>query len=173
MRNGADRWGTPLPCQLPAVIRNRHVNTVPFTAVEHCIAQFSTHGLARFSPRLWQRSRVASDLHDSVGHTLSVVTLQASAAARVLDSDPAFARQALKTIEESTRSALNDLDTALGALRGTGDEEADAPPGLTHLDQLLRSTNLAGLTVRTDVVGELTRTQHRLATRRTASCGKG
>ncbi|WP_010694225.1 histidine kinase dimerization/phosphoacceptor domain-containing protein [Saccharopolyspora spinosa] len=41
---------------------------------------------------LSERNRIAAELHDSVGHVLNVVALQASAAIRVLDGDPAFAR---------------------------------------------------------------------------------
>lgn len=67
--------------------------------------------------KLAERNRLARELHDSVGHALSVVTLQAGAAGRVLDSDPAFAREALGAIEESARAALEDLDHVLGLLR--------------------------------------------------------
>lgn len=70
---------------------------------------------------LAERNRLARELHDSVGHALSVVTLQAAAAGRVLDrgSDgaPQTARSALAAIEQSARAALADLDHVLGLLR--------------------------------------------------------
>ncbi|MFB4263345.1 sensor histidine kinase [Nonomuraea sp. GTA35] len=66
---------------------------------------------------LAERNRLARELHDSVGHALSVVTLQAAAAGRVLDRDPATARTALAAIEQSARTALEDLDHVLGILR--------------------------------------------------------
>ncbi|MEV4015296.1 histidine kinase [Nonomuraea angiospora] len=66
---------------------------------------------------LAQRNRLARELHDSVGHALSVVTLQAAAAGRVLDRDPETARKALTAIEQSARTALEDLDHVLGVLR--------------------------------------------------------
>ncbi|MEV0612140.1 histidine kinase [Nonomuraea sp. NPDC050404] len=66
---------------------------------------------------LAERNRLARELHDSVGHALSVVTLQAAAAGRVLDRDPATARTALTAIENSARTALADLDHVLGVLR--------------------------------------------------------
>lgn len=66
---------------------------------------------------LAERNRLARELHDSVGHALSVVTLQAAAAGRVLDRDPATARTALAAIEQSARAALEDLDHVLGVLR--------------------------------------------------------
>ncbi|MFF4193624.1 sensor histidine kinase [Nonomuraea sp. NPDC001831] len=73
---------------------------------------------------LAERNRLARELHDSVGHALSVVTLQAAAAGRVLDRDPATARTALAAIEQSARAALEDLDHVLGVLREDGREDA-------------------------------------------------
>ncbi|MEV0151031.1 MULTISPECIES: histidine kinase [unclassified Nonomuraea] len=72
---------------------------------------------------LAERNRLARELHDSVGHALSVVILQAAAAGRVLDRDPGTARTALEAIERSARTALEELDHALGVLR------AGDPPG--------------------------------------------
>ncbi|QFY09011.1 histidine kinase [Nonomuraea phyllanthi] len=75
---------------------------------------------------LAERNRLARELHDSVGHALSVVTLQAAAAGRVLDRDPETVRGALSAIEQSARTALEDLDHVLGLLRD--DAPADAAP---------------------------------------------
>ena len=112
--------------------------------------------LARRTERLAERNRLARELHDSVGHCLSVVTLQAGAAARVLDADPAFARQALTAIEESARTALADLDHVLGVLRE--DTQSTTPqPTLDGLGELLRSTRLTGVKVRTDLADDLGR----------------
>jgi len=68
------------------------------------------------------------------------VTVQAGAAGRVLDSDPAFARQALAPIETSAR---NDLDHALALLR---DDAATGAPTATlaDLQRLLAGTRSAG-----------------------------
>lgn len=74
---------------------------------------------------LAERNRLARELHDSVGHALSVVTLQAAAAGRVLDRDPATARTALAAIEHSARTALEDLDHVLGVLRDDRDARDD------------------------------------------------
>ncbi|MFI0264527.1 sensor histidine kinase [Streptomyces sp. NPDC017056] len=97
---------------------------------------------------LASRNRLARELHDSVGHALSAVTLQASAARRVLDADPEFARQALAAIEETTRDAVAELDAVLGLLREDGDPRGTAPaPSLDGLDGLLDRTRAAGLRV--------------------------
>lgn len=112
--------------------------------------------LARRTERLAERNRLARELHDSVGHCLSVVTLQAGAASRVLDADPAFAKQALSAIEESARTALADLDHVLGVLRE--DPQSTTPqPTLGELGELLRSTRLTGVKVRTDIAADLAR----------------
>ncbi|MFF2268064.1 sensor histidine kinase [Cellulosimicrobium cellulans] len=71
-----------------------------------------------------ERGRLARELHDSVGHALTVTTLQAAAAARLLDTDLAAARAALAAIEETGRAAMADLDHVLGLLRA----EAGGPP---------------------------------------------
>jgi signal transduction histidine kinase len=100
--------------------------------------------------RLAERNRLARELHDSVGHALSVVTLQAGAAGRVLDSDPGFAREALGAIEESARSALEDLDHVLGLLRD--DPSRPAPQAtLKDLGRLLEQTRIAGVTLDAEV----------------------
>ncbi|MFD9291452.1 sensor histidine kinase [Streptomyces sp. NPDC060030] len=87
------------------------------------------------------RNRIARELHDSVGHALSAVTLQAGAARRVLESDPAFVREALTAIEATTRRTVGELDAVLGLLRETEDqgydEEGPHRPTLDALDGLL------------------------------------
>lgn len=86
------------------------------------------------------RNRLARELHDSVGHALSAVTLQAGAARRVLDRDPEFVREALTAIEETTRRTVGELDSVLGLLRQDGepgDEDTAYGPGLDALGVLL------------------------------------
>ncbi|MEU0655627.1 histidine kinase [Streptomyces albogriseolus] len=91
------------------------------------------------------RNRLARELHDSVGHALSAVTLQASAARRVLGSDQEFVREALAAIEETTRRTVGELDTVLGVLRdGDTPDAAPAPTLAADLDGLLRRTRAAG-----------------------------
>ncbi|GAA2720916.1 MULTISPECIES: histidine kinase [Streptomyces] len=97
------------------------------------------------------RNRLARELHDSVGHALSAVTLQAGAARRLLESDPAFVRQALEAIEETTRAAVGELDTVLGLLREDGTAQHSPTPCLTDLDGLLERTRAAGGTVEATV----------------------
>ncbi|MEU0006101.1 histidine kinase [Streptomyces sp. NPDC006314] len=91
------------------------------------------------------RNRLARELHDSVGHALSAVTLQASAARRLLGTDPEFVREALAAIEDTTRRTVGELDAVLGVLRdGDAPGTAPAPTLAADLDGLLRRTRAAG-----------------------------
>lgn len=96
--------------------------------------------------QLAERNRLARELHDSVGHALTVTTLQAAAARQVLDTDPAFARTALAAIEEVGRAALDDLDHVLGLLR---DESGGTSPQRTldELEQLLDEIRATGVII--------------------------
>jgi signal transduction histidine kinase len=115
--------------------------------------------LERQAGQLAERNRLARELHDSVGHALTVATLQAAAARKLLDADPAFARQALAAVEDAGRSALDDLDHVLGLLRdGDGGDAATAPqPTLADLERLLADTRAAGVEVRAELAGDLER----------------
>jgi len=94
------------------------------------------------------RNRLARELHDSVGHALSAVTLQASAARRVLDTDPEFVREALAAIEATSRRTVGELDAVLGVLRdGDGPGTAPAPTLAADLDGLLERTRAGGVRV--------------------------
>lgn len=103
---------------------------------------------------LAERNRLARELHDSVGHALTITTLQAGAAARVLDTDPVFVAKALDAIAEAGRTALEELDHVLGLLREGDDRAGRAPqPDLGDLDGLLASTRQAGVEVAARVEG--------------------
>jgi len=102
--------------------------------------------LERETEQLMERNRLARELHDSVGHALTVTTLQAAAAVRLLDTDPDFARRALTAIEETGRTALEDLDHVLGLLRE--DASAKTPQRtLADLGGLFGQTRSAGVEV--------------------------
>ncbi len=106
--------------------------------------------------RLAERNRLARELHDSVGHALTVATLQAGAAREVLDRDPEFVRRALTAIEETGRRAMDDLDHVLGLLRETGESSPGGPQRtLADLHRLVADTRAAGQPVRSRVRGQL------------------
>ncbi|WP_052665060.1 sensor histidine kinase [Nitriliruptor alkaliphilus] len=102
--------------------------------------------------RLEGRDQLASELHDSIGHALSVVALQAGAAARVLDDDPAFARRALGAIAEQARIAAAELDHVLGALR-EGSSSTAPQRTLHELPTLVDTARTAGAELTLDRSG--------------------
>ncbi|MCJ7725332.1 MAG: sensor domain-containing protein, partial [Acidimicrobiia bacterium] len=102
-----------------------------------------------------ERTRLAHELHDSVGHTLTMMVVQAGAAAHVYERDPGFAKQALGHIESSGRQALGELDRILGILRD--DDAADRAPqaGLDKVAAMIADLANAGLEADLRVEGSL------------------
>ena len=107
-----------------------------------------------------ERARIARELHDVVAHSVSVMVVQAGAARRLVDGDPAQARQALTSIESTGRQALAEMRRLLGVMRHDGEarpeEAADAlapQPGLADLDALVSRARDAGLEVELQVEG--------------------
>ncbi|SDD67624.1 sensor histidine kinase [Glycomyces harbinensis] len=88
------------------------------------------------SARLAARNRIARELHDSVGHALSVVVVQSEAAARLIESDPAFAAKAMNAVGETARGALAELDAVIGALREDRDGARGPQRDLADLQAL-------------------------------------
>ncbi|MEU0879380.1 histidine kinase [Lentzea sp. NPDC005914] len=66
-----------------------------------------------------ERLRLAQEVHDVVGHGLSVIAMQAGVALYVLDKDPAKARASLEAIRDTSREALDGLRSELDTLRGS------------------------------------------------------
>lgn len=77
--------------------------------------------------RSLERERLARELHDSVAHHLTAITLQAQAARAVIDGSPSDAKNALQAIEDEARRTLTELRGIVGALRD--DEAALSPAG--------------------------------------------
>ena len=64
-----------------------------------------------------ERERVARDVHDVLGHSLTVISLKADLAARLMDVDPARARAEVEQIHDLSRQALAEVRTTVGGLR--------------------------------------------------------
>ncbi|MFD8210894.1 sensor histidine kinase [Streptomyces sp. NPDC059695] len=98
-----------------------------------------------------ERLRIARELHDVVAHSIGVIAIQAGVGRRVIETQPAEARNALATIETTSRETLAGLRRTLGALRGAADDGRPAPrdpaPGLADLERLAASTADAGVRV--------------------------
>ncbi len=94
-----------------------------------------------------ERARIARELHDVVAHGLSVIVVQASAAQRILDRDPDGTASALQQIEQTGRTALNEMRQVLGAIRTEPAESWQPAPGLESLDGLVAEMRSTGLVV--------------------------
>jgi signal transduction histidine kinase len=102
-----------------------------------------------------ERTRIAGELHDVVAHAMSAMVVQAAGARRLAARDPARARAAFATVEETGREALTDIRRLLGVLRRDDEEIALAPqPSLRHLGALVQRTRAAGLPVELSVEGD-------------------
>src|ERR1039457_81664 len=114
-----------------------------------------------------ERLRIARELHDIVAHHLSVVVIQAQGAQRTIGRDPQQAMAAMTQVEQTGRTALEEMRGLLGLLR-TGeqaDDSADAdpaggsglarlaPPGLADIGALAQQMRAAGLRVIVDTAG--------------------
>ena len=108
-----------------------------------------------------ERLRIARELHDVVAHHVSVMGVQAAAARRVMDRDPAAAAEALGSVEESAREAVTQMRSLVGTLRegveggtatgergGSGGPTDRSPePGLGDLPRLVEEARRTGLDV--------------------------
>lgn len=131
---------------------------------------------------LEERSRIARELHDIVAHSMSVMVVQAGAARRTLDRDPARAVESMSHIESTGRDALAEMRRVVAVLRSDGDRDrerdrdrdhergdpVDLPrgepfdrdallpqPGLDELTTLVEQCREAGLPVELEVDGEV------------------
>ena len=99
-----------------------------------------------------ERARIARDLHDSVGHAINVILVQAGAARLLRERDPGRSEAAIETIEDVARQTVGEIDALVRSLREDVGENGrvEAQPGLAALDTLVAQHRLAGLAV--DVV---------------------
>ncbi|HEY1318083.1 MAG TPA: histidine kinase [Gaiella sp.] len=102
-----------------------------------------------------ERTRIARDLHDSAGHAVNVILVQAGAARLLLEQDPARSRASLRTIEDVARETLVEIDQLVRALRDPGGSDGVEPPaGLAALDTLVGRSRAGGLDVEVGQTGE-------------------
>jgi signal transduction histidine kinase len=102
-----------------------------------------------------ERGRIARELHDVVAHNVSMMVVQAGAAARVLEGPQPHVRAALQAIADTGRATVDEMRTLLGVLRAGEDGAGlDPQPRLSDLERLVASVREAGLPVELEVSGE-------------------
>jgi signal transduction histidine kinase len=90
-----------------------------------------------------ERARIASELHDIIGHAISVMVIQAAAGQRLVGRDPDRAQQAFAAIAESARQGREDLNRLVDLLGGT----EVGPPDLTLIEEVVTRAARSGLAV--------------------------
>jgi signal transduction histidine kinase len=101
-----------------------------------------------------ERRRIARDLHDSLGHTISASVLQVAAVRRRLREDQSVERESLLAVERSGRHAVAELRRMLGMLRQPPASGLEPLPSLSRVDELARTTRAAGVPVDVHVEGD-------------------
>jgi signal transduction histidine kinase len=94
-----------------------------------------------------ERSRIARELHDSAGHAINSILIQAGAARTVLESDPQRSREAIETIEAIGHETIDDLDVILRRLRSGESAELAPLPGIRQIGGLVDRHRAGGLAV--------------------------
>jgi signal transduction histidine kinase len=104
-----------------------------------------------------ERARIARELHDVIGHSISVMGVQAGAVRRMLSPEQERERESLLAVEQVGREAVTEMRRLLGFLRpAEGIERASEPtPNLARVDELVGEMKRAGLDVELVVQGDL------------------
>ncbi|WP_051684201.1 sensor histidine kinase [Blastococcus sp. URHD0036] len=100
-----------------------------------------------------ERTRIARELHDVIGHEVSLIALQADAAAAALAQAPERAAAPVATIRAAAADALAEMRRVVGLLRTPGEDDGDGlrpQPGLADLPALAARSRAAGVDVRLD-----------------------
>lgn len=94
-----------------------------------------------------ERVRIAREVHDITAHSLSAVTIQAAAAERLIDLNPAAAKEAIADIRSVSKSSLDEIRSLIGVLRG--DEAAEHAPaeGTERMGDVVSFLRRAGIEV--------------------------
>lgn len=102
-----------------------------------------------------ERRRIARELHDVIGHSISVMGVQAGAVRCLLREDQRREREVLLAVERTGRQAVGEMRRLLGLLRTQEGSLGDPTPSLRRIEQLVSDLREAGLNVRLTVHGDL------------------
>ena len=102
-----------------------------------------------------ERTRIARELHDVIGHSISVMGVQAGAVRSVLRDDQQRERDALRAVERTGRQAVGEMRRLIGLLRPDDNGVGDPTPSLRRVEQLVSEIRDAGLVIGLSVRGDL------------------
>ena len=94
-----------------------------------------------------ERTRIARELHDSAGHAINTILVQAGAARVLRERDPERSRAAIEAIEDVARETVADIDRIVGSLRDDEDPELAPLPGIDRIPDLVERQGAAGLEI--------------------------
>ncbi len=116
LRLPVEAWGSMLLLIILVGIVNH------YAAIMHCAAEKLRRADDEIEhlAKVAERERIARDLHDLLGHTLSLITLKAELARKLVDRDPQRAKQEMQDMEHTSRAALADVREAISGYRGEG-----------------------------------------------------
>ncbi|MEU0299257.1 histidine kinase [Streptomyces sp. NPDC006175] len=145
-------WGFVFVTLLAIVVRTRREYTEALVERAHRLER-ERDQQAQLAAAA-ERARIAREMHDIIGHNLSVITGLADGGSYAAAKNPERAGQALEAIGTTSRQALAELRRVLGVLREPAPAADLAPqPSLADLDTLLTGVREAGLPVRLTVHG--------------------
>ena len=148
-------WGYALVALLGIVVRSRRDHTASLVDRARRL-EIERDQEVRLAAAA-ERTRIAREMHDIIGHNLSVITGLADGGRYAAAKSPERAAQALDAIGTTSRQALDDLRRLLGVLRDDEQEAVrDPQPTLADLDTLLTGVRKAGLSVQLDIRDEPT-----------------
>lgn len=104
-----------------------------------------------------ERARIARELHDSAGHALNTILVQAGAARVLRERDSERSAQAVATIEELARETIEEIDRIVGLLREDREMDRSPVPGIDQIPGLVERQRAGGLEVELAIDGELGR----------------
>jgi signal transduction histidine kinase len=102
-----------------------------------------------------ERLRIARELHDALGHHLSLINMQSGVALHLNKELPEQARSSLTAIKQASKEALTELRSVLDILRQEGEPASRSPIwSLARLEDLVSQAAAAGLVVKTETDGD-------------------
>jgi signal transduction histidine kinase len=101
-----------------------------------------------------ERARIARELHDSAGHAINTIRIQAGAARVLRERDPQRSAQAIETIEAVARETIEDIDRIVGALREDASAPLEPQPGIDGLPALVERHRAGGLDFNLTIGGD-------------------